>query len=496
MSALFNEPNFTKPLKWFVIALLIKLFLYFAFVLPDSGPLRKFSSGFILSADHSEYIRPIDNYIEKGIYALDGCEESYAGRLPGFVFPYILFRFLLNETAALFCLGAFILTLSVVASYVLSLLLFKITLKRKIFLITFFLINFVPYFWHYDWTLHTTSLGISSLIFFCYYLYDWLISFRLKSILFAGLFLTWLIFLRGFCLVYLPVTFIFIIYINWKNTTGLKKTVCSLFLFSLSFLIVEVLWVGRNLISLKQFVPLQTSFVPVGDSKNPEYSVGSNSKYSVMKIRELIFAWGGENAWYFKNSDMGWFLSSPKTDPNFEFDKTIFFNGMTQDSLVVLKNNLSLSSTLFKEKNKQDSVEKQIVNMAIRLRNNFVKSKPFYFYFYSPIKRAKNLLLQNVTQDWPGSKSGALLYLQKILKIVSLSLYIVLLFQYILFPFISFRKENSGFFRLLYILSALNIVVFIFLIPMSHFTYFAFGFTLLIPIFVYNLVHIVTRFKK
>ncbi len=496
MSEAFNELNFTKPIKWLLFALLIKVFLYFIFIVPDSSPMRKFTAGFIRSADHSEYLRPIDNFIEKGVYALDGSTEPYAGRLPGFVFPYILFRALLNEKAALFCLGLFILASSVISSYVLSLLLYKISQHRKIFLLVFILINCVPYFWHYDWTLHTTSLGISSLIFFCYYIYDWLISRSVKSILLAGFFLAWLIFLRGFCLAYLPIVLVFVFYVDWKNKSGLKNIIYTLTLFSMSFLLMEAAWISRNFISLNQFIPLQTSFVPVGNSKNPEYSAGSNSKYSVMKIRELIFAWGGENAWYFKNSDMGWFLSSPKTDTAFQFDKSIFYEGFSRDTLLVLKNNLTLSIALNNVPKKQDSVEKHIANMAVRLRQDFIKNKPLYFYFYSPLKRTKNLFLQNVTQDWPGSKSGVLYYAQKAFKALSLLLYAVLLFQYLLFPFVSFRKKDAGFFRLLYILSAVNAAVFIFLVPMSHFTYFVFGFTLLIPIFVYNLTHLIPRFKK
>lgn len=482
-----SNSSFTKPFKWLLISLGIKLALYFIFILPDTNPNRKFNGPFLRSADHAEYLRPVDNLIERGIYAMDGYNDPYAGRLPGFVFPYILFRALLNENAALCCLGVFILTLAIIASYTLGLLLFNLTQKRWTFVLGFLLMNLAPYHWHYDWTLHTSSLGVSSLVFFCYYFHSYLQNTKAKYLLLAGFFLAWLIFLRGFCLVYLPVTLLFVVYIERQRSAGFKSLITSLIVFSSSFIIMESIWVARNFISMHQFIPLQTSFVPVGNSKNPEHSAGSNSKYSVMKIRELVFAWGGENAWYFKNSDMGWFLNSPKTDSAFQFDKSIFFEGFTLDSLKQLRNNLILSSTLFGDTKKQDSVEQATANLAIRLKERFVANKKLYSYLYAPIKRTKNLFVQNVTQDWPGVNSGVLAFIQKVLKGLSLLCYLVLLLQIFIFPIITRKNKAPAIYWLFYLLSILNALVFIMLVPMSHYTYFIFGFTLLIPIFVYNL---------
>ncbi len=280
-----NASNFTKPLKWLMLALTIKLLLYFIFIWADNNLIRFFSGPFINSADHAEYITPIDNFIEKGTYALDGSDEPYAGRLPGFVFPYIIFRALFNDSTANVLLGCFILLLSIIASYALGLLLFNLTQKRWVFVVGFLLINFVPYFWHYEWTLHTSSLGVSCLILFVYNFQKYISRQTKKNLLYAGFFLAWLILLRGFCLMYLPIVLLFLFAFEKSSGKKIKEIIISVFLFLAPFGIAESAWVTRNFISLNKFIPLQTSFVPGGDSKNQEYGYNSITKYSLTKVR-------------------------------------------------------------------------------------------------------------------------------------------------------------------------------------------------------------------
>ncbi len=492
MATLFNQLNFTKPYKWLILALCIKLILYFLFILPDNNPKRKFSGPFIKSADHAEYITPVDNFIEKGVYAMEGHDESYAGRLPGFVFPYIIFRSVLSERAANVCLGIFILALAVIASYILSLLLYQLTKKRWAFVISFLLINFIPYFWHYEWTLHTSSLGVSCLIFFCYYFQAYTTEHLKKHLLFAGFFLCWLVLLRGFCFVYLPIVLCFLVYFEKRLAKTIKEIFLALFIFLLPLGIFESMWVTRNFISLHKFIPLQTAFVPGTESKNSEYGYHSITKYSLTKVRELIFTWGGENAWYFPDSDISWFgWKGGKNTSDFKFDESIFFDGFNKDTLYALRNEVFFSYRDSLTEAQHDSIENKIIRSSEHLKAKFKENKKAYFYFYTPLKRLKNYLFRNVTQDWPGPAYKELNSLQKVFRLVSIGTYFMLLIQILLFPFLylkNYKKEEaSGFYLFFYMLLIASIFPFMFLIAMSHYTYFIFGFTMLIPIFVYNL---------
>lgn len=498
MGDLTGQTNFTKPIKWLLLALALKLLLYFLFILPDNNPKRKFVGPFIKSPDHSEYIKPIDNLIDKGTYAMDGFSEPYAGRLPGFVFPYVAFRAMFNEHASNLMLGIFILALSILATYVLSLLLYNLTQKRWAFISGFLLINFVPYFWHYEWTLHTSSLGVSCLILFAYYFHTYIRNQSKKHLLFAGFFLAWLVLLRGFCLVYLPLIIIFLFVFEKSSGKKIKEIVLSLFLFLIPFTIAESVWVTRNFISLHKFVPLQTSFVPGADSKNIEYGYQSMTKYSLTKVRELIFTWGGENAWYFPDSDIAWFgWRGGNYKSDFKFDKSIFFAGFTYDTLIALRNDVIFSYRDSLTQVQHDSIENKIIRTATHLKEKFKTNKTAYYYFYSPLKRINNYLFRNVTQDWPGPTYNTSSILQKGVKFISLIAYFILLLQILIFPFLYLKNRKqiifSNYYLLCYVLLLASIFPFAFLIVMAHYTYFIFGFTLLIPIFVFNINALISK---
>jgi hypothetical protein len=501
MNELSNGSKFTKPVKWLILALSVKLFLYFLFILPDNNPLRNFSGPFIKSADHGEYITPIDNFIEKGTYSLNGSKEFYAGRLPGFIFPYIIFRAIFSEATSTILLGIFILALSIISSYVLALLLYNLTKKRWSFITGFLLINFVPYFWHYEWTLHASSLGVSCLILFVYYFHIYITLQNKKHLIYAGFFLAWLVFLRGFCLVYLPIAIIFLFAFDKKSGKNLKQMALGAFLFLLPFTVVETAWVTRNFISLHKFIPLQTSFVPGGDSKNQEYGYRSITKYSLTKVRELIFAWGGENAWYFPDSDISWFAwKGGNYKSTVKFEESIFYDGFNLDTLFALRNDVIFSYRDSLSDAQHDSIESKISRTAIHLKEKFKTNKPLYFYFYAPIKRINNYLIQNTTQDWPGPAYSNSNIIQKTVKSVSLVTYFLLLLQIVLFPFLYFRKQKlyvfSNLYLLCYTLLLASVFPFAYLIPMAHYTYFIFGFTMLIPIFAFNIEVLTSKNKE
>jgi len=490
MPATTNHSDFIKPLKWLLLALGIKLILYLLFILPDNNPGRQFSRPFILSADHSEYIEPIDNLIEKGSYVMNGYNEPYAGRLPGFVFPYILFRALFSEFVANMMLGIFILALAVLASYFFSLLLLELVHKRWAFATGFLLMNFVPFFWHYDWTLHVNSLAASSLIFLCWFSYKYYLTNKKTNLLIAGFFLAWLVLLRGFCLIFIPLLLFFLVYFLYKNKNTFKQIAITCFLFILPFLIFETAWVTRNYISLHKFIPLQTSFVPGSDSKNPEYGTGTITKYSMMKVRRLIFAWGGDNTWYFNNADMAWFTKGDiELTKNFEFDRNIFFDGFTPDSLNLLRSAILYSYGNKLDKQKQDSVENVISETSTRYYQKFKQNNKLYFYLYAPVKRLKNYLFRNTTQDWPGPSFKNSGIIQKLIKLFSLTQYLILLIALVIFPFIYlwYRKTdpNPGIYLLFYVFVLATIIPFMAFLDFAHFSYFIFGYVLLIPLFIF-----------
>ncbi len=167
------------------------------------------------------------------------------------------------------------------------------------------------------------------------------------------------------------------------------------------------------------------------------------------------------------------------------------------DTLLALRNDVLFSYQDSLSEAQHDSIESKISRTAIHLKEKFISNKPLYFYFSAPLKRVKNYLIQNITQDWPGPVYTDSNVIQKAVKAISFVTYYILLLQIIIFPFLySIKRKLYGtanIYLLCYILILASIFPFAYLIVMAHYTYFIFGYTLLIPIFVFNMNALITK---
>ena len=69
----------------------------------DALIIEKFKSN-----DYGELLAPVDNLIEHGTYAKSSdINHPYLGRLPGYMFPYVIFRAFLSQKSAVFLLLVF-----------------------------------------------------------------------------------------------------------------------------------------------------------------------------------------------------------------------------------------------------------------------------------------------------------------------------------------------------------------------------------------------------
>lgn len=467
----------TKNLLIVLSILLVKILLYLIFVNKNITPLYG-NSIFIDNPDRSEYIAPIDNYIDGGIYSLSFQGSPYAGRLPGYVFPYILFRFVFSQNSSLILLGIFTVLISVVASFKLFKMITKHTASNTAGIISLIALEFLPYYWHWDWTLHPNSLSASCLIIAICFLHQFLSQQNKRDLFYAGFFLAWLFFLRGFTFLFIPITIPVLYFFMKKNQYTFKKTLICLSLFISPLLFSETAWISRNFITLNQFIPLQTSFVPGANSSNGEYGYGSFTKYSMTKLRELINCWGGDNFWYFKNADLNWFASkdSPVSAKD-QFSDKIFSEKLSPADLEELRHAVSYSFNHDLSLTQHDSIEKIIVQKSLELKDEFMKSHAAYFYFVAPFMRLNNFLLKNTTQDWPGLAFKDSPIWKKILKLLSLFIYgssLVTVLTLIIIKFKSILHQCLSLLLMLYTFCI--ILTFAFVINSAHYSYYIFGY--------------------
>ena len=470
------QENYKKYFLWIILSATIKVIFYFILIYPNLEKSEHIGP-FILSNDHSEYISPTDNLIDKGIYSLNKKNESYAGRLPGFIFPYILFRVFFNAKVSGFLLGIFIFLMACISNYLACLLSYKISKSYYAFIFTFLFLNILPYFFFWDFILHPYSLAFSVLVLALYFLDLFVNDFkRLTMLLLSGLTFTWLFMLRGYTVFFIPIVFFFLVY--YLRRKGMKIRLLALFVYFLPLLFFESLWVLRNYMVFDKFIPLQTDFINIQDSKNSSYTLRSPTKFSMLKLRELIDCWGGDNFWYFKHSDMSWFFTRDSTiDMDDYFNHDIYFTGFSKDTLIELKKDVLYSYLPTTNGKLSDSIEQRIINKSVRLKKSFKENRKFYYWVKAPVYRLKNFLLKNPTQDWPTTSFNESNLFIKFLKIFSFSQYYCILLLSLFFFFIK-RKST---YQKLYVLMALSVVfVFTFMINATHYSYFSYSFLLLV----------------
>lgn len=460
--------------------------MYFLFPVNDSKLLYE-NTIFIDNPDRAEYISPIDNLIDSGSYSLTENGEPYAGRLPGFVFPYIFFRLLFASKTSMILLGLFALALSLFASLKLSELMLKWTNSMFATIATLFALEFFSYYWHWDWTLHPNSISSSSLILSICYLFEYFQLQKNKHLLLAGTFLAWLFMLRGFTFLLLPVTTLCILLFMKQKGLDIKKIMKSTMILLFPVLLFESCWVLRNFISLHQFIPLQTSFVPGANSSNAEYGYGSYTKYSMTKLREMINCWGGDNFWYFQSADMKWFTDPEiKTKASDQFSKRIFSKDLTPEMLDELKGSVIFSLDKNLTQQAHDSLEDLIIKKSIQNRKTFMETKSSYFYFIAPFKRINNLLAKNTVQDWPGISFKNSSVIQKAIKLSSLGIYFLSLIAFLFFSIYKFKRiRTEPFLLMLFLYTISTLLVFGFVINSAHYSYYIFGYIPSIPMILY-----------
>jgi len=468
-----------KSVFWVPVIVIFKIVVLFVFLSLSKQYLPEKIDGIaILSNDYSQLVEPVNNLVENGGYNLKGSEIPYASRLPGYSFPYIIYRYLFNESTAHQLLILSQIVLGAFGVFLLALMVEEIS-SKKMFYWTLILFSFFAYFIKDDlWTL-SASFSSSTFMIHLYYTYRFIKNQKYKDIFLSGLWMMWLFLLRPFTLFYILVIML-VLFIVYRKKIFFFLKVASLFFLPL--FLFESFWIPRNYLNTGKIIPLQDAYVPGQDFKYVEgCGVDCTGKYSVVEVRKLVSAWGGNSLWFVPGTELHWFL---REKSNYNFDgytfqeADIFTPEFTIDSLKELKRDLVASyndSLTFEERYEMDE---RVVEKSRRYTKSYASAHAFSFYVTSHIKRLKNFLVVNVTQDWPGPsfKKGPIYY--SIYKLFSILFHFVLVFIMFFFPYLVIVNKSLrtrfNFIVLGYVYSLL--FVFGFLVELAGITYFITGF--------------------
>ena len=451
------------------LIVLFKIFLliYFIFQL---NPSDSFINIFI-SNDYSELLGPVDNLVQTGTYEyVKNSNIPYTDRMPGYMFPYVMFRYIFSQKIAVLLLISFQIIFSIIASLCLFKLIYLMTKKTYLsFLvfIIFFLFSFLT-----PWELWTypESLSVSCYIFGLLFTYM-SIGGKKINLIYGGLFFAWMFFLRGFLGGYFLLPILFII----LSSKSLKNSFVRVLIFLIPLIFIQFFWVSRNYYSKGEVIFLQSKFVQDHsfDFDN-EYPFNSSYKPSILDLRKLISLWGGNNVKYYTNSEMGYFLNEKTASVDTSFPDWIFKKEFSKDRLIYLKELVQNSYLSEQSELNRIEAEKKLIAYVAESHNVFNEIHGNKI-FISSISRIKNLLVNNIVANWPGESFSKSSILVKIYKLsVVFIFYLLILFSIISFLLKNNFNKKDKFFRICLSLSFLYLLfLFSFVINIAEFKYTA-----------------------
>ncbi|MFL5763736.1 MAG: hypothetical protein ACJ77K_07310 [Bacteroidia bacterium] len=419
IGARYKDPrNF---LLWISLAILIRgcILSFFIHESHQLTPERIVGGIAVKQNDYYMFFGPVEEYFKSGSFSLDGI-KPFAGRIPGYSTPYFILRMAFSEPTAVAILIIFQFLLSAVCVYLLSLMALRQFRHARYFYLTFFISAVSMYTALYDIFTLAESFSVSAITLCLYFVFRFLDTEKKRFLVFAGIFLGWAVFLRlflGILIVLVPL--LLFIYL-WKKN-NFKKAFWYVFLFLLPFCIFESAWVTRNFISLKKFVPLETSL---------DESYGNRGSYrsSALAVRRLIIAWGGEPGEFYDHSEGWWFREAEGKDADeYVFQPGVFRGNFTKDSLVYLKMLFNESISKERTASEQDSLNLLAEKTADRFREGYVTKNFMSVYLLNPLKRARRLVFSNPGLAMPLPRYAEMSIFEKGIKFFYTALYFLII---------------------------------------------------------------------
>ncbi|MFA6922796.1 MAG: hypothetical protein WC223_00945 [Bacteroidales bacterium] len=405
-----------------IIIILIIFFIKLLTVLWLSSLIKKQSPNLIhgiasYSGDASSYIEPIENFLQKkSYYWWNGERKVFAGRTPFYGLFFLFFRLFFSYENASTAVVVFQVLLESIAIFVFSKMILALFRNILFFWTYIIFMLFSFYVTFYSFTLLTSSITASFVIFAVYFYYKYIEEGRkIKYLIVSSFFLGYIATIKPpYIFAYLLIFADLIMYyrkLSFFNAIKVLSKNCII--ISVPFFMLITPWTIRNYLLFKK--PIMFF-----ETKNAGYMMPEAD----LACQALIRAWG-EN---FINWDK-------KTAGNY-FWPWIFGNDYTLPDFVesssCTKKDIEKTRDLLLEfkLHKNDSLEKFIVARFNQHKQAFIREKPFQYYFLSYIRLIRNYTIHSGSYYLPISKNFSYYkpYQFYIKFVQSLLYYIALLF--------------------------------------------------------------------
>jgi hypothetical protein len=381
--------------------------------------------------DYSYFLGSIDNYFTYGTITDSDPGKPFAGRMPGYGMPYLLLRLIFHQQLAIALLMISQVLLSVLSNLWLGrLYMLLFNEKRGARMCALMFATFAPLLVFNLFTL-SESFSVSAFIGYFYYLILYIKNSRPRYLLLSGFFLAWLVFLRPFMGVLLPVTALFL----WINAPA-KQWVRNCVWVFFAFACFELAWITRNYLALNRFIPLETSL-------NESYSERSSYRKSALAIRGMINAFGGEAGEFYPGSEGAWFHSNDRNGfPSGIFPQRIL-SLIPPDSLLLLKSNFLGSVSPENSESACDSLNELAYRTAKRYAAIYRKARPLHSYLLVPVTKVFEFVFTNGTILMMMPPFPEMNGVEKAIKLFYFLHYYFVLFSGIILGFILAYRSKS-----------------------------------------------------
>ena len=221
---MLNRLHFFYNKHWFLFGLGLKFVLLVGFIFADYYNQSHLFSGIAKpGSDYSEQLNTIDNLVDHGVLSMDGV-SPYAGRTPGFIFPYYFIRLLFSKTIAWQFQILFQILFNVLAARCMYKLVWRYTNNKRVSLFAFISVCVVTYVSWIDFELSPESLAISSYVMGLFYFNEHINKNKISYLWLSGLLMGWSFFLRGFTI---PYSLIFVLLHTVQKNNPIANSLCS-----------------------------------------------------------------------------------------------------------------------------------------------------------------------------------------------------------------------------------------------------------------------------
>jgi hypothetical protein len=403
---------------WLCVMLFLKFGLLYILV-KENRPTLLPETIAVCSGDCDSYLGAIDNYIEYGKYEPDF-------RMPGYGFPYYLFRLVADKNHAVNLLIVFQTALDAIAAVLLSLALYWITRRRAGFYLGIILYGVgISVSCYNNWIL-TESMTSSMLVFGFYFLVKYWRERKQISLFFAGIFITWSYFLRPInitIVIFFALTVFFI---------AKQRRLSAVLLFLIPAVIINTAWSARNyIVKGKPYLLTENLFIKSWYGDYGLAGLNFCQTFSDWKITYNFFENGGLN--YFGQA------ISRFTTEDIKIPDEIYTPDFNFDSLKAIQQLYKKRVTAYLDQPKRITIEDSISAKFIRYTASIKKYHPYIVYLKTPMLLTKSFILQGGVHNLFFMPYSYQPFYRKLIKLFFIIIY-VLAFALFVAGFLFYRQ--------------------------------------------------------